>query len=116
MIGQADVFQPKRSYFAASFFLKALGDYTYDQSLPMLGIKDGYLLSFAKKRDHRYAAWTISARRNRRFFPFRPANIRFMTSWELSNNITVDKSGLPLTLTGDVQFVVPGALKDTEQK
>ena len=105
--GPAEAFQPKPSYVAASFFLRTLGDYVYEKPLPMTGSKAGYLMSFVKKRDHRYAAWTTAALPEPAVLSIPPGKYTvYGLMGGVVKKITVDRSGLPLTLTGDVQFVV----------
>ena len=108
LTGQPTVFQPKPSYFAASFFLKTLGEYHYDRSLPLAGVTDGYLVSFAKKHDHRYTAWTTADAPKDTVLPLPPGKY---TVYDIMGNaekqVIVDQSGLPLTLTGDVLFIIP---------
>ena len=105
--GQAHEFQPKPSYVAASFFLKTLGEYRMDKSVPMTGITDGYLVSFIKNHDRRYAAWTTAAAPEAAVLLLPPG--RYAVYGLMGNaekEVTVKKAGLPLLLTGDVQFVV----------
>jgi hypothetical protein len=105
--GQANAFQPKPSYVAALFFLHTLGDYRFDQSLKIPDITDGYLTSFTKRHDHRYTAWTTSPTPEQATLPIPPGKY---TLYDLmgqnAKQVIVDHSGMPLTLTGDVQFIV----------
>ena len=105
--GQPNVFEPKPSYVAASFFLRTLGDYTFERSLPLTGSTKGYLLSFGKKHAHRYTAWTTADAPEAAVLPIPPGRyVIYDLMGNAEKTVKADRAGLPLSLTGDVQFIV----------
>ncbi len=106
--GRTPVFDPKPSYMAAQTLLDTLGDFCYDHPLPVAGSIDAHALSFARETEHRYAAWTTAPSPQSVILPLPAGRYTILgIAGNVTQTVTADKSGLPITLTGEVQFVLP---------
>jgi polysaccharide biosynthesis protein PslG len=105
--GQTPVFDPKPSYLAAKTLLTTLGDYRFSRTIPVAVSPDALLFSFATKHDRRYAAYTTSSSPETVVLPIPVGNYTVLgISGNVEETMTADRFGLPLTLTGDPQFVI----------
>ena len=110
--GGSPVYDPKPAYVAAKTLLTLLGDYTYDRQLTAIESNAAHAVSFSRKKDRRYAAWTTASTPPPVTLPVPPGKYTIV---DISGNVvsaaTAGAAGLPITLTGDTQFVLPGDYK-----
>jgi hypothetical protein len=105
--GRVPVFDPKPPYYAAKAFLAILGDCQFSRTIPVTGETDALLFSFVSQKTHRYAAYTTASHPESVTLPLPAATYSIVDiSGNLERVVNSSHSGLPLTLTGDTQFII----------
>jgi hypothetical protein len=105
--GRDPVYDPKPSYAAAKALLGTIGAYAFSGTVPIPNSTTAHVCSFVHKTEHRWAAWTSSDAAESVVLPIPSGKYDVLDiNGAVTGTLTADAAGLPVTLTGDPQFIV----------
>lgn len=108
--GRDPVYDPKPAYTAAATLTRLLGACRFERALPLGIPRQDFVLAFTEKSGRRrFAAWTTADAPRPLILPLPPGAYAVVDEvGRFLRRVTVGANGLPLTLTGAPQYVIPG--------